>query len=166
MTRRFTSGQLTFLRNQVPIIWVIEALPELATHHAEGKLHFCCPVCHRFGTSVNAGHNLARCFDCQKNFNPIELVMHQLQISFVESVKWLLQRMGDKSATDPSATVRGSAQPTAIGNILAGMLSVPSDRKTDSLSAETISQRISHLEQNVRHLYQLIDELRSSIDKK
>ncbi len=50
--------------------------------------------------------------------------------------------------------------------ILAGMPSVPSDGKTESQPAETIPQRISHLEQNVRRLYLLIDELRSSIDQK
>lgn len=74
------------MRNRVPISRVIEALPKLATRHADGKLSFGCPLCHGFNTCVNVGPNLARCFDCEKNFNPIELVMHQLQISFVQSV--------------------------------------------------------------------------------
>lgn len=166
MTRRFTSRQLTYLRNQVSISRVIEALPELATRHADGKLRFGCPVCHGFNTCLNAEANLGRCFDCRKNFNPIELVMCQRQISFVESVKWLLQRSADKSATAPGATGRVSAQPAAVGDILAGMFAAPSDSKTDPLPAETIPQRISHLEQNVRRLYCLIDELRSSLDQK
>ena len=165
MTRRFTSGQLTYLRNQVPIIRVIEALPELVTRHADGKLRFGCPVCHGFNTSINDEVNLGRCFDCRKNFNPIELVMCQRQISFVESVKWLQQRTADKSATASEAIGTVSTQPAAVGDILAGMLAVP-DSKKDPLPAETIPQRISHLEQNVRHLYLLIDELRSSIDQK
>ena len=163
MTRRFTSDQLTYLRNQVPIVRVIEALPELETRNADGKLRFGCPVCHRFNTSINAEANLGRCFDCRRNFNPIELVMCQRQISFVESVKWLLQRSACKSVP---ATATVSTKPAAVGDILAGMLSVPSDRKTKLLPAETIPQRISQLEQNVRRLYRLIDELRSSIDQK
>jgi hypothetical protein len=166
MTRRFTSGQLTYLRNQVPIIRVIEALPELVTRHADGKLRFGCPVCHGFNTCINTEANLGRCFDCRKNFNPIELVMCQRQISFVESVKWLQQRTADKSATAPGATGGVSAQPAAVADILAGMFAAPSDSKTDPLPAETIPQRISHLEKNVRRLYLLIDELRSSIDQK
>lgn len=166
MTRRFTSNQLTYLRNQVPISRVIEALPELETRHADGKLRFCCPVCHGFNTCLNAEANLGRCFDCRKNFNPIELVMCQRQISFVESVKWLQQRSADKSAIAPGATGGVSAQPAAVGDILASMLSVPSDAKTESQPAEMIPQRISHLEQNVRRLYGLIDELRSFIDQK
>jgi hypothetical protein len=165
VTRRFTSGQLTYLRNQVPIIRVIEAMPEVETRHADGKLRFGCPVCHGFNTSINDEVNLGRCFDCRKNFNPIELVMCQRQISFVESVKWLQQRTADKSATASEAIGTVSTQPAAVGDILAGMLAVP-DSKKDPLPAETIPQRISHLEQNVRHLYLLIDELRSSIDQK
>jgi hypothetical protein len=166
MTRHFTSNQLTYLRNQVPLARVIEALPDLETRHADGKLRFGCPVCHGFNTCINAEANLGRCFDCRKNFNPIELVMCQRQISFVESVKWLLQRSADKSATGSGATGTVSTQPAAVGDILAGMLAVPSDRKTEPLPAETIPQRISHLEQNVRSLYRLIDELRSSIVQK
>lgn len=166
MTRRFTSGQLTYLRNQVPIVRVIEALPELVTRHDDGKLRFGCPVCHGFNTSINAKANLGRCFDCRNNFNPIELVMGQRQISFVESVKWLLQRSACKSVTAPRVTATVITKPAAVGDILAGMLSVSSDRKTEPLPAETIPQRISHLEQNVRCLYRLIDELRSSIDQK
>jgi hypothetical protein len=165
VTRRFTSGQLTYLRNQVPIIRVIEAMPEVETRHAGGKLRFGCPVCHGFNTSINDEVNLGRCFDCRKNFNPIELVMCQRQISFVESVKWLQQRTADKSATASEATGTFSTQPAAVGDILAGMLSVP-DSKKDPLPAETIPRRISHLEKNVRRLYLLIDELRSSIDQK
>jgi hypothetical protein len=166
MTRRFTSNQLTYLRNQVPMARIIEALPDLETRHADGKLRFGCPVCHGFNTCINAEANLGRCFDCRKNFNPIELVMCQRQISFVESVKWLLQRSADKSATASGATGTVSTQPAAVRDILAGMLSVPSDGKTESQPAETIPQRISHLEQNVRRLYRLIDKLRSSIDPK
>jgi hypothetical protein len=165
MNRRFSSRQLTFLRNQVPISRVIEALPKLATRHADGKLHFGCPLCHGFNTSVNVGPNLARCFD-EKNFNPIELVMHQLQISFVESVKWLMQRTADKSAADSSGTYKSKSQPAPIGDILAAMLAAPSGKKTYPLPAESIPQRVSNLEHHVRRLYHLVDELRSSLDQK
>lgn len=166
MTRRFSSRQLTFLRNQVPISQVIEALPKFATRHVDGKLHFGCPLCHGFNTSVNVGPNLARCFDCGKNYNPIELVMHQLQISFVESVKWLMQRTANKSAADPSGTKSSISQPVPIGDILAGMLAVPSGTKTDLLPGESMPQRVSNLEHHVRRLYHLVDELRSSLNQK
>lgn len=58
MTCRFTSGQLTYLRNKVPINRVIEALPQLAIRHADGRLRFDCPVCHGRNTSINPEANL------------------------------------------------------------------------------------------------------------
>jgi DNA primase len=164
MTRRFSSRQLTYLRNQVPIRRVIETLPELALRR-DGKLHFNCPLCHGVNTSVNIEHNLGRCFDCRENFNPIELVMHQLQISFVESVRWLMQRSAGKPTADQPTTDKCNGQPTAVGDILAGTLTALMDKKNESLP-ESITQRVMTLEQSVRRLYQLIDELRSSLEQK
>lgn len=164
MSLRFSSQQLNYLRNQVPISRVIETLPELATR-CDGKLHFECPLCHGSNTSVNIEPNLARCFDCRKNFNPIELVMHRLQISFVESVKWLMQRTANKAAADPE-NVRPKAQATAIGDILAGMPAPMAEIKKETLSFESIPQRVLDIEKSVRHLYRLIDDLRSSLNRK
>lgn len=163
MTHRFSSRQLTYLRNQVPISRVIEALPQLATR-GDGK-RFECPLCHGFNTSVNAEPNLARCFECRKNFNPIEFVMYQLQISFVESVKWLMQRTAIKSLADLK-TDRASAKPTAIGDILASMPTTMADTKKAALPDESIPQRVTEIEKSVRHLYRLLDELRSSLNQK
>jgi len=73
MTRRYSSKELTFLRNRVPISRVIDTLLELPTRGSEGKLSFACPVCGGFDTSINAAHNLARCFACRKNYNPIRI---------------------------------------------------------------------------------------------
>jgi hypothetical protein len=66
MTRRFSSKELPFLRNRVPISRVIDTLLELPSRSSEGKLSFACPVCGGFDTSINAVHNLAMCFACQK----------------------------------------------------------------------------------------------------
>jgi DNA primase len=164
MSRRFSPRQLTYLRNQVPISRVIEALSGLAVRH-DGKLHFKCPLCHAVNTSVNIEPNLARCFDCRKNFNPIELVMHQRQISFVESVKWLMQRTAGKPVVDLPATDKCTGHPTAVGDILDRTLVALIDKKNDNLS-ESVSQRVMALERSVTHLYRLIDELRSSLTQK
>jgi DNA primase len=89
MTRRFSAQELSFLRNKIPINHVIETMLSVATGNDNGKLSFACPVCRAVNTAINTNHNLARCFDCRQNFNPIEFVMHQLHLSFVDSVKWL-----------------------------------------------------------------------------
>ena len=166
MTRRFSPRELTFLRNRVPITRVIKTLLQLPTRSTNGKLSFACPLCSGFDTSVNAAHNLARCFDCRQNFNPIELVMNQLQIGFVDSVKWLKKRTQTPSAHDNTqAAERTNAQPTAIGDILADMMPTLAHSKLGAPPPQSITQRLSDLEHRVRHLYRVIDELRSSLNQ-
>ena len=166
MTRRFSSQQLTYLRNQVPISQVIEALPTLATRNTDGKLHFACPLCHGFNTSVYTQHNLGRCFNCLQNFNPIELVMHQLQISFVQSVNWLIQRTSNQPVRNPTTTVTNCAQPTHIGDILSNMLAMASKTKSNALPNESIQQRISNLERQIVQLYRMLNQLQKTQNHK
>ena len=167
MTRRFSSQQLSYLRNKVPIDQVvINSFLSLLTRNRNGKLSFACPVCHGFFTSINAKHNLARCFDCRQNFNPIEMVMHQLKISFVDSVKWL-QQYNHKPGADNTATDdRHTPQPVNIGDVLSEMLPELSAEKSANPSLEIITQRISNLEHNLKQLYLLIEELKSSADQR
>jgi hypothetical protein len=162
MTRRFSSQELTFLRNQVPISHVIETLLGRPVVNADGRMRFACPACRAMDTSINTDHNLLKCFDCRQNFNPIELVMHQLHISFVDSVKWLKSR----AVSVPVSEQRPNTDPVAIGQMLSDMLPELSDEKTDHARAKSIPQRISHLEKSIQHLHQLINELRSSLDHK
>jgi len=162
MRRRYSPNKLTFLRNRIPITYVIETLLELPTHYNHGKLSFACPVCGDFDTSINAAHNLARCFTCRQNYNPIELVMHQLRIDFVESVKWLKNRMPIASSQNRTSSASDNLQPTCVSDILADMMPALSPGKYYTPSPKSISQRLSDLEHSVRHLYRVIDELRSS----
>jgi DNA primase len=163
MTRRFSAQQLSYLRNQIPIERVIKIFLSLHTDSRSGKLSFACPVCHGSNTSINAKHNLARCFDCRQNFNPIEIVMHHLQISFVDSVKWLKQRNRKPVAEDTPSHGSQKRQPVSIGNILSEILPNFDAEKTTNPSLSSITQRISNLEKSVKQLYRLIEELRSLV---
>ena len=163
MTRRFSPQELTFLRNRVPISCVIETLLDFPTRSTNGKLSFACPVCGAFDTSINAAHNLVRCYACRKIVNPIELVMHQLKIDFVDSVKWLKKRIS--AAQAQNTTPEKKAQPATIGDIMADMMSALPDGETNTPCSVSITQRISQLQHSVRHLYRVIDELRSSLDQ-
>ena len=89
--KRFSNEQLRRLRNDMPVRTVIETLLQLPYKEVEGAYRFLCPVCNEFNTGLNPRTNLARCFGCEKNFNPIELVMAGRGLSFVQSVKLLLQ---------------------------------------------------------------------------
>ena len=90
--KRFTDDQLRHLRNGVPVRSIIEVLLQLPHKEIEGVYRFLCPICNEFETGLNPHTNLARCFRCQKNFNPIELVMAGRGLSFVQSVNLLLRK--------------------------------------------------------------------------
>ena len=77
------------LRNQIPIDEVITNLLDLQVRNVNEILRFRCPLCYNFHTATKHETNLARCFDCQKNFNPIDLVMAVGKCSFVDAVERL-----------------------------------------------------------------------------
>ncbi|MCK8601145.1 hypothetical protein [Desulfoferrobacter suflitae] len=47
------------------------------------------PLCSEFQTATNPKTNLARCFRCQKNFNPIDIVMAVNCCNFREAVEMI-----------------------------------------------------------------------------
>ena len=55
-----------------------------------GRLEFVCPLCGERQTAVNPRTNLGRCFVCERNFNPIELVMAIDGSEFTAAVARLL----------------------------------------------------------------------------
>jgi len=162
MTRRFSPQELTLLRNRVPVARVIETLLKVPTRSSSGKLSFACPLCGGYDTSINTAHNLARCFACRKNFNPIEMVMHYLQVGFVDSVRWLKCRIPETPAQNKPS---GNTQLSCISDILADVMPSPPNAKADSTSEQSILERLSALENSVRHLCRTIDKLRSSLDR-
>ena len=52
-------------------------------------LRFLCPLCREFNTAVNPRTNLGRCFRCEQNFNPIDMVMIVKGYSFLQAVEYL-----------------------------------------------------------------------------
>lgn len=79
------AARLRELRNRIPIDGVIAAL-EIPAKRREGYLRFLCPLCEEFNTATNPRTNLARCFRCERNFNPIDLVMVAERCPFLEAV--------------------------------------------------------------------------------
>ena len=84
----FSSDFLRMLRNHVPIDTVI-ALLNIETRIAHNLFRFKCPLCAKFHTAVKQNTNLARCFECKQNFNPIDMVMIATNSSFIEAVQFL-----------------------------------------------------------------------------
>jgi hypothetical protein len=89
MKQRFTRGELFQLRNRIPVDGLIKEQLLLPSKEIEGVFRFLCPLCNEFQTATNPKTNLARCFLCEKNFNPIDMVMIVKGIGFVEAVNYL-----------------------------------------------------------------------------
>lgn len=90
MTQRYSKAALRKLRNDIPIDTVIADILNQPNKVSEGYFRFLCPVCSGFTTAINPKTNLARCFFCQKNFNPIDMVMAVKTYSFIQAVDYLM----------------------------------------------------------------------------
>jgi DNA primase len=93
MANYYPADFLKMIRNQIPIEKVIVNMLNLEVRSTSKWLRFRCPVCYNFHTATNQNTNLARCFDCKENFNPIDLVMAVGKCSFVEAVEYLKEKM-------------------------------------------------------------------------
>ena len=89
MSQHYSADFLRYLRNDIPIDRVIVDLLNLEVRSDCEMLRFRCPICLNFHTATKHETNLARCFDCKKNFNPIDMVITVGNCSFVEAVKIL-----------------------------------------------------------------------------
>ena len=94
MMGSYTDGFLRRLRNEIDIDLLIIQL-RLDTRYRQKIFRFRCPLCHGFHTATNPKTNLGRCFDCRRNFNPIDLVMAVTARSFVQTVEFLKNHITD-----------------------------------------------------------------------
>lgn len=93
MSQYYPADFLRMLRNDIPIDEVIVDLLNLEVQKDRKTIRFRCPLCYNFHTATNHKTNLARCFDCQKNFNPIDMVITVGNCGFVDAVKFLKDRI-------------------------------------------------------------------------
>lgn len=90
MAQRYSKTALRKLRNDIPIDRLIVDILKQPNKISEGYFRFLCPVCSEFTTAVNPKTNLARCFSCEKNFNPIDMVIAVKAYSFIQAVDYLM----------------------------------------------------------------------------
>ncbi|MEK7750834.1 MAG: CHC2 zinc finger domain-containing protein [Acidobacteriota bacterium] len=89
MLNTLSKDHLRELRNRIEMIPLIAEVLELLYKTQDGRFRFMCPLCQDFDTAVNLATNLARCFRCQRNFNPIDMVMTVKRYSFLQAVHYL-----------------------------------------------------------------------------
>lgn len=83
----YSKKELYELRNRIPITVVIADVLNIPSKMIDGYFRFLCPLCSEFMTATNPKTNLARCFRCQKNFNPIDITMIVNKYTFKEAVE-------------------------------------------------------------------------------
>ncbi len=98
MAHRYSKMLLHQLRNDVDVAALIRDVLRLPYQICEGVFKFECPCCQGSDCATNSKTNLARCFHCQRNFNPIDLVMVVNQCAFVDAVEFLRQMLRDPSS--------------------------------------------------------------------
>ncbi len=89
MARHIGDGLLRQLRNDIPIEMLISHELKIPYKHSERYFRFLCPRCNEFNTATKKETNLARCFRCKINFNPIDMVMDYCGLNFLDTVKFL-----------------------------------------------------------------------------
>ena len=97
MAKYFSQQLLYRLRNEIPVDELFASL-NWPNKRREGRFCFLCPRCREFLTATNPRTNLGRCFHCQTNFNPIDLVMHIQECDFVAAVHFLEGRLARAQA--------------------------------------------------------------------
>ena len=90
MANKISRTKLRRLRNDVDIIEIITEVLDIPHKISEGYLRFLCPACSEFNSAVYPSTNLAHCFLCRQNYNPIDLVMMVRGYPFREAVEFLL----------------------------------------------------------------------------
>ena len=96
MAKFFTRHELYKLRNNIPLTDVLSIL-KWPHKMRDGRVCFVCPQCSESLTAMNQRTNLGRCFRCEINFNPIDLVMLINDYDFVAAVHFLQEQFPESS---------------------------------------------------------------------
>ena len=151
-----------------------------------GTFRFRCPLCSRFNTAINGLTNLARCFDCETNFNPIDMVMAVKNTGFVQAVTLLntcRQTLSHDKKNHPETNLpaydipsnasklhRAGCKPVAIANILSNLMQKKQphlaevDQTDSSAHSSTPSHTSAKLQQDICRLSEQIDQLKTIIN--
>ena len=182
---RFSDQQLFAIRNHIPIKTVIVDILGIASKISQGTFRFQCPQCSEFNTAVNPRTNLARCFVCEKNFNPIDIVMVVRNISFVQTVNLLkkykknLHYNKNQDYQDTALSINANPSvnsrekfkdPITIGDMLPNLIGknkIDNQRsqKADSCPCSPqLAYNIAKLQQDIYCLSQQLEQLKIIID--
>lgn len=91
MSTRFTKEFLFKVRNRINLELVVSEVLKIESYTENGIFRFRCTDCKQYSAAVNLKNNLARCFSCCKNFNSIDLVIKEKNITFKNAVNLIVE---------------------------------------------------------------------------
>ena len=175
-SNRLSKRLLHDLRNRIPVQALIENELGLQHHTESGVFRFECPFCTSFHTSIKTTTNLARCFDCKINFNPIDMVMAVRKTDFLQSARFLvpLLKSGVIKRTDTKGTgpAHNREIPASLHRMASSELnplssilrSPPAGNVSEALpDQKAIEHRIQRLEKEIDGLKHRLDQLHQFI---
>ena len=92
--------QLRELRNRIDFRHLFRRLGWPWKAREDGVILFACPECSESQTSVNRKTNLARCFRCERNWNPIDFTIEVGRMDFLEAYGFLEDMLPRSSESD------------------------------------------------------------------
>jgi hypothetical protein len=181
LMKPFSKHELFKLRNRIDINMLIAEILKIPSKTTQARLRFLCPVCSQFNTATKRETNLARCFSCARNFNPIEMVMETKHLDFIHSVRFLQglfpeneseEINANKTCSNPRLQCPTSSQipkelvamETLIKNI--GIGKPEKLNQTSGTDLAKINQQdpaIGQLNERINQMSKQIDQLKSFI---
>lgn len=164
---RFSKQLLHDIRNLIPIRRLIEIELVIPNHTESGIFRFECPLCKGYHSSVKQDTNLARCFDCRRNFNTIENVMDFRKMDFRPAVEFLIPILKESSSEQAihkteiicktrAEKLRSSGDPVDLGSVIQSMPELK--QFNASLENRLIEQRIQKLEKEIEEMKVRMDQ--------
>lgn len=171
--KSFSRHELYVLRNDIGIDMLIKDILHIPCEIQQDRFSFLCPLCRGYNTGVNYKTNLARCFDCQKNLNTIDMVMIVRQSAFVDSVRFLKKVHGSAPCRHaPTALKAESSSPDNTNHIAPMIASLvrpegndPGNDHQYCFSDKDLSARILRLEQKTVALGLQVDKLIKAMNR-
>lgn len=165
-SQRFSKEELRDIRNRIPIRCLIEEELRIPSRMDGSIFRFQCPLCRSFHTAVKKETNLARCFDCSKNFNTIDITKEVKGVEFLESAAFLRGILAKLESGSDNKHIRDKiTQPVQVGTVLKRTDLIrkamrKSDKTDCSQRCEKMEERLKSLEKSFRSLSYNFDLLR------
>jgi hypothetical protein len=154
---RLSNRLLHDLRNKIPIRGLLENELDVRHQTESGIFRFECPLCGSFHTSVMKTKNLARCFECEINFNPIDMVIAVKKTDFRKSADFLANLLESGVSENPVGLVaRDASKLVSLSSVLCSLTEPPPDEGDADHRIQSLEKEVGELKNRMDRLQRLV----------